>query len=93
MLVGFCVGAPLFAFIALSRHRKNKNPHFQLVLRFFYDGFKSKQYFWEVIILFRKFLIAVFIILFRSNILHQVYGMMYVIQAGNRIIQIFPCFC
>jgi len=82
MLVGFCIGAPLVALIALTRWRKNQSPYFQLVLRFLYDGFKPKQYFWEVLILLRKLLIAVFIILFRNNVLHQIYGMMYVIQAG-----------
>jgi hypothetical protein len=55
---------------------------FSQIVRFFYDGFKPHRYYWEILIITRKLLIVVFIIIFRNNILHQIYGMMFVVQAG-----------
>jgi hypothetical protein len=82
MLIVFCIGAPLLAFIMLWKFRRTVNQHVQMVLRFFYDGFKLNRYYWEILILIRKFLIVVFIILFRSNLLYQIYGMTLVVQAA-----------
>lgn len=55
------------------------------VTRFFYDGFKVNRYYWEILILIRKFLIVVFIIIFRSILLYQIYGMTLVVQAGEML--------
>jgi len=51
-----------------------------MILRFFYDGFKPNRYYWELAIAFRKFLLVMFIIIFRDQILYQIYGMTIVIQ-------------
>jgi len=51
MLIVFCVGAPLFAFFMLLKYRRLENPHVQMVLRFFSEGFKTNRYYWEIAIL------------------------------------------
>jgi hypothetical protein len=71
MLVVYCIGAPLAAFLALAKYRNSENVHIQMILRFFYDGFKSNRYYWEIVIVLRKFLLVMFIIIFRDNLLHQ----------------------
>ena len=84
MLVIYCAGVPGVSFFMLWKYRNLDNPYVQLVLRFFYDGFKTKRYFWEIIILVRKFLVTVAIILARiRGTLYQIYGFVWIIQAGN----------
>jgi hypothetical protein len=83
MLFVYCIGVPLFALVMLIKFRNSTNPHIQMVLRFFYDGFKPKRYYWELVIVIRKFLIVVAIIVGRSNPLNQIYTFVWIVQAGN----------
>ena len=68
----------------LWKYRNLDNPHVQMILRFFYDGFKNKHYFWEIVNTLRKFLIAIAIIIARiRGAVYQLYGFVWIIQAGN----------
>lgn len=61
-----------------------------MVLRFFYDGFKPKRFYWEIVIILRKFLLVVVIMLGRLNgPLTQIYGFLMIVQFG--ILCILPC--
>jgi hypothetical protein len=82
MLIVYCIGAPIFATFMLFKFRKTHNPYVQTVLRFFYDGFKAKRYYWEMVIVIRKFLIVVAIIVGRSNPLNQIYAFVWIVQAA-----------
>jgi len=69
--------------IMLWRFRGSENRHIQMVLRFFYDGFKPKRYYWEIIILMRKFLLVVALIAGGANgNLDQIYGFLWIVQAA-----------
>lgn len=67
----------------LWKYRNLDNPHVQMILRFFYDGFKNKHYFWEIVNTLRKFLIAIAIIIARiRGAVYQLYGFVWIIQAA-----------
>jgi len=83
MLFAYCIGLPLFVMGMLWKYRISENHHIQNVLRFFYDGFKPKRYYWEIIILLRKFLLVVALILGRANgNLDQIYGFLWIVQTA-----------
>eukprot|EP00347_Sterkiella_histriomuscorum_P013257 403365409 len=53
-------GIPFFAFILLRNHRKSiESYETREKLGFLYKGYKSEFYYWEIIIIYRKALIAV----------------------------------
>jgi hypothetical protein len=84
MIAIFCVGLPVVAFVGLIKFRKStKNPHIDMVLRFFYDGFKSKRYYWEIVIMVRKFLVVVAITVGKTPS-DQIYGFIVIIQVGMK---------
>ena len=84
MLIVFCLGLPIFALFMLWKYKNSENQNVQMVLRFFYDGYKPSHYYWEFIILMRKFLIVVAINIGAiSGVLTQLYGFLWVIQAGR----------
>jgi len=90
MLIVFCIGVPMLALLMLFKYRKSQNEHVQMVLRFLYDGFKPDRYYWEMVIVLRKFLIVVFIIILRGDqIIHQILGMTFVVQAALLIHVLF----
>jgi hypothetical protein len=87
MLAVYCIGVPLIALAMLWKYRDLDNPYVQMVLRFFYDGFKPKRFFWEIVIILRKFLITMAIIVSRTRgALFQIYGFVWIVQAGKPIL-------
>eukprot|EP01114_Cavostelium_apophysatum_P016006 TRINITY_DN4487_c0_g2_i2.p1 TRINITY_DN4487_c0_g2~~TRINITY_DN4487_c0_g2_i2.p1 ORF type:complete len:1122 (-),score=253.37 TRINITY_DN4487_c0_g2_i2:85-3450(-) len=81
MLFLFCVGVPLLAFILLYKFRGSANPHVQMVVRFFYDGYKPQYYYWEIAVVIRKFLLVVIIIV-ADGAVYQIYAFIFVVQAA-----------
>jgi len=81
MLIVFCVGVPIFAAVMLVKYKKSSSPNVQMVLRFLYDGFKGNRFYWEIVIMLRKFLIVVAITI-APTLLYQVYGMTFIVQAA-----------
>jgi len=83
MLAVYCLALPLLVMALLWKFRYSENRHIQVVLRFFYDGFKPKRYYWEILIVLRKFLLVVALILGRaSGTLDQIYGFLWIVQAA-----------
>eukprot|EP01119_Soliformovum_irregulare_P011749 TRINITY_DN2976_c2_g1_i1.p1 TRINITY_DN2976_c2_g1~~TRINITY_DN2976_c2_g1_i1.p1 ORF type:complete len:1897 (-),score=487.17 TRINITY_DN2976_c2_g1_i1:31-5721(-) len=83
MLFLYCLGVPMLTLFLLYKYRGSKNRYIQIVLRFFYDGFKEKKFYWEIVIVLRKFLLVVALIIGRRNGgLAQIYGFLWIIQAA-----------
>lgn len=82
MVVVYVVGVPLAALILLIKFRKAVAENIIMVCRFLADGYKADRFYWEVVIVLRKCLIVACIILFRSNVRHQIYTITFIIQAA-----------
>lgn len=52
-----------------------------MIIRFLYDGFKHNRFYWEIVIMYRKFLITIVITL-APTLLYQIYSMTFIVQAG-----------
>jgi len=82
-VIVYCVGAPGFLLLLLYKYRDTANPYVEMVLQFFFDGFKPQKYYWEITILFRKLLLSVIIIGARAaGSLVQIYSFLLVIQVS-----------
>eukprot|EP01113_Clastostelium_recurvatum_P014143 TRINITY_DN1765_c0_g1_i2.p1 TRINITY_DN1765_c0_g1~~TRINITY_DN1765_c0_g1_i2.p1 ORF type:complete len:964 (+),score=147.57 TRINITY_DN1765_c0_g1_i2:363-3254(+) len=81
MLIVFCMGLPLGLFGVLYYTRRRPQAHYALkvIMHFFSDGFKVKHYYWEIVILLRKFLIVVMLMVFSKNSQYQLLGILWVI--------------
>lgn len=51
----WCILMPGFSFFAMKKERKNVNNH--EYMSFLSDGFSEKKYFWEFVIMMRKFVL------------------------------------
>lgn len=69
------LGIPFFAFVLMSRVRKNLvKMEVKELYGFLYNGYKKEFYYWEVIIMYRKiFMIAIAVILKNYGTITQVF--------------------
>jgi len=84
-LVVFCIGVPLAALILVWKFRSYESPHVQMVVRFFYDGYKHKHFYWEIVVMLRKFLLVVVLVV-GNTLTYQLYGFVWILQAGKYFI-------
>eukprot|EP00003_Mantamonas_plastica_P017602 TRINITY_DN2912_c0_g2_i1.p1 TRINITY_DN2912_c0_g2~~TRINITY_DN2912_c0_g2_i1.p1 ORF type:complete len:301 (+),score=105.41 TRINITY_DN2912_c0_g2_i1:382-1284(+) len=75
MTTVYCLGLLIVGFAVLTKIRRRlSDPDIIAKFRFLYDGYVAKRYFWELVIMMRKLLVAAIIVFGRSEPLTQLYA-------------------
>eukprot|EP00004_Rigifila_ramosa_P028594 TRINITY_DN974_c0_g1_i1.p1 TRINITY_DN974_c0_g1~~TRINITY_DN974_c0_g1_i1.p1 ORF type:complete len:2810 (-),score=593.72 TRINITY_DN974_c0_g1_i1:44-8227(-) len=73
MLLFYSVGIPVGGILLLYKYRfRLQEPAVASKLRFLFDGYADKRYYWEMIIMLRKLLLVLFVVFLRSMPLVQI---------------------